>query len=111
MEATEQKIRIAIVGGGLAGATVANALYQHPHLDIHVYEAAPKFSERGAAVGLATNALVALDLVIPSAREVVMDKAGAVPMHDNPMLFVCKISNSIRLLLQREYAGTIGNTI
>ena len=50
------KLRIAISGGGLAGATLANALVKHPHLDVHVYESALEFSERGASVGLALNA-------------------------------------------------------
>ncbi|KAH8896283.1 salicylate hydroxylase [Thozetella sp. PMI_491] len=64
-----QKIRVAIIGGGIAGATCANALVPLPHLDVQVFESAPEFSERGAAVGLAENAQVALQHVIPSALE------------------------------------------
>ncbi len=36
--ADTRRIRLAIVGGGLAGATLANALIQIPHIEIHVYE-------------------------------------------------------------------------
>ncbi|TQV97903.1 salicylate hydroxylase protein [Cordyceps javanica] len=83
----EPKIRVAIIGGGLGGTCMANALINKTHLDIHVYESAPEFSERGAAVGLADHGIGALEAIIPAARQVVLDKAGAVP------------SNSSRLML------------
>lgn len=44
-----QKLRIAISGGGLAGAAIACALYQQPHIRVDVYESAPEFSEKGMA--------------------------------------------------------------
>ena len=87
-DAPIRKLRIAITGGGLAGATLANALLDLPHLDIHIYESAPKFSERGAAVGLAVNAQRALAEIIPSANEL-LDRAGAVPMNSTRILIVC----------------------
>ncbi|KAH7329664.1 salicylate hydroxylase [Stachybotrys elegans] len=71
-------IRIAIIGGGIAGATLANALVKHVHLDVHVYESAPEFSERGAGIGLSYLALGALETIIPSAIELFKKKAGAV---------------------------------
>ncbi|KAI0115127.1 salicylate hydroxylase [Daldinia grandis] len=75
------KIRIAIIGGGLAGATLANALIQIPHLDIHLYESALSFSERGAAVGLDTNAQQALERILPSGCQELLKRAGAVPLN------------------------------
>jgi len=51
---------MAVSGGGLAGATLMNALLKHPHLDPHIYESAAEFSERGAAVDLSINAQRAL---------------------------------------------------
>lgn len=72
-------IKIAIIGGGLAGATIANGLLRHAHLDVHVFESAPEFSERGAAVGLASNAQKALGQVLGEAEAAaLLDKAGAV---------------------------------
>lgn len=72
-------IKIAVIGGGLAGATIAHALLQHTHLDVHVYESAPEFSERGAAVGLASEAQRALAHVVGSAEaNTLLEKAGAV---------------------------------
>ncbi|KAI1209956.1 salicylate hydroxylase [Annulohypoxylon truncatum] len=77
---TPDRIRVGIIGGGLAGATLANALVVHSHLDIEVFEAASKFSERGAAVGLSMNAQNALRQIIPSAGDL-LAKAGAVNMN------------------------------
>ncbi|KAK4169819.1 salicylate hydroxylase [Cladorrhinum sp. PSN259] len=92
---TQPPIRIAIIGGGIAGATLANALYQIPHLEVSVFEAAPTFSERGAAVGLAGDAQAALSHVIPSSKQL-LSQAGAVPM------------NSTRLVIgSGPQAGTI----
>lgn len=71
-------IRVAISGGGLAGASLVHALIKHPHLDVHVFESATEFKESGAAVGIARNALAALDLIGPSAAES-LKRAGAVP--------------------------------
>ncbi|KAK2747202.1 hypothetical protein FQN55_005197 [Onygenales sp. PD_40] len=75
-----RRFRIAIIGGGLAGTTLANALINIPHLDINVYEAAPEFSERGAAVGLSVNAQRALGEIFPSASDI-LKKAGAVRLN------------------------------
>ncbi|RYP69607.1 hypothetical protein DL770_008213 [Monosporascus sp. CRB-9-2] len=76
-------LRIAIIGGGLAGATLANALIQIPHIDIQIYESAPSFSERGAAVGLGTNAQQALEHVLPGRKDGLLKRAGAVPMNSS----------------------------
>lgn len=62
---SSKKIWNAIIGGGLAGASVANALFQHPHLDVHVYESASEFWERGTAMGLSSNFQLALNHVNP----------------------------------------------
>ncbi|KAI1399895.1 salicylate hydroxylase [Hypoxylon fuscum] len=82
-DSTSNPISIAIIGGGLAGISLANALIRHPHLRIQVFEAAPQFSERGAAVGLSTNAQRALDEVLGGSAEEALERAGAVSM--NPM--------------------------
>ncbi|KAI1746491.1 salicylate hydroxylase [Xylaria castorea] len=81
-------IRIAIIGGGLAGASLANALIRIPQLDIHVFESAPEFSERGAAIGLSCNAQKALQQFIPSAMEL-LGAAGAVPMRSSRVMMGC----------------------
>ncbi|KAI0845878.1 salicylate hydroxylase [Daldinia vernicosa] len=79
---SQPHIRVAIIGGGLAGATLANALIKVPHLDLDLYESSPELSERGAAVGLTSNAQRALDQILPSMRQS-LNKAGAVLMNSS----------------------------
>jgi salicylate hydroxylase len=83
-------IRIAIIGGGLAGVSLAIALAKIPHLEIEVYESAPTFSERGAGIGLATNAQRALEDILGSlqAAKDVLDKAGAVTLSPTRFMLV-----------------------
>ena len=60
---------IAVVGGGIGGLTLAIGLLQYPHIDVHVYEAAPSFGEIGAGIALGPNAQRALELISPGAKE------------------------------------------
>ncbi|KAI0193464.1 salicylate hydroxylase [Astrocystis sublimbata] len=69
--------RIAIIGGGLAGVSLANLLIRNPNLEIEVYES-KEFSERGASVGLGRSALTALERILPAAVDTLVEKAGAV---------------------------------
>ena len=75
----EPRLRIAISGGGLAGAITCHALSLHAHLDVHIFESAPAFKEAGAAIGIARNAQKALNLIGPSAVDR-LKSAGAVPL-------------------------------
>lgn len=70
------KIRVAIAGGGIAGATLFYALRQHRHLDVDIFEAAPKFREAGASVGIHHSAYKALALISPEAVAC-LEAAGA----------------------------------
>jgi salicylate hydroxylase len=81
-------IRIAIIGGGLAGATLMNALRKHSNLQADIFESAPEFSERGAAVGLAQNAQNALAKTSDD-MEAAVHRAGAVKMHSSRLVVVC----------------------
>lgn len=72
-------IRVAISGGGMAGAALMHALHQEPNLDVHIFESASTFKEIGAAVGVLRNAKRALELIGPSAAQC-LPRAGAVPM-------------------------------
>ncbi|KAK2606716.1 hypothetical protein N8I77_005447 [Diaporthe amygdali] len=73
-----QTIRVAISGGGLAGATLLFALLAHSHLEVHIFESASAFKEAGAAVGVSRNAQAALSLIGQPAVEC-LQRAGAVP--------------------------------
>lgn len=89
-------LRIAIVGGGLCGLTVANALvhYRDLHgedpalpLEVRVYEAKPELAERGANVGLSGNAKRALRDCVPNA-DLMLAEAGAVHMVSTCIMLV-----------------------
>ncbi|KAF3762120.1 FAD/NAD(P)-binding domain-containing protein [Cryphonectria parasitica EP155] len=73
-------IRIAVSGGGLAGATLLHGRLNYPQLDVHIFESAESFNEAGAAIGVARNALTALDLIGSSAPKC-LERAGAMPMN------------------------------
>ncbi|KZT30268.1 salicylate hydroxylase [Neolentinus lepideus HHB14362 ss-1] len=52
LSATPPKLKVAIVGGGIAGLICAFALSKNPDIEVHVYEAAHQFSEIGAGIGM-----------------------------------------------------------
>ncbi|KAI1178595.1 mannitol 1-phosphate dehydrogenase 2 [Nemania sp. FL0916] len=53
---------LAIVGGGIAGLTLAISLLKH-NVPITIYESAQKFGEIGAGVGFGPNAVRAMHLI------------------------------------------------
>lgn len=77
--ASSKPIRVAISGGGVAGALLLHALLPLPHIDAHIFESASQFREAGVAFGLGRNATRALDLIGPSARAC-LERAGGVQM-------------------------------
>lgn len=63
MPTTSSKpFKVAIVGGGLAGLTLAVGLLKHG-VPVHIYESASAFSEIGAGVAFGPNSVRALGLV------------------------------------------------
>jgi 2-polyprenyl-6-methoxyphenol hydroxylase-like FAD-dependent oxidoreductase len=55
-------MRIVVAGGGIGGLTAAIAL-SRIGVDVHLYEQATEFREAGAGIGIAENALRALDVL------------------------------------------------
>ncbi|KAK2595021.1 hypothetical protein QQS21_007275 [Conoideocrella luteorostrata] len=76
-----ESIRIAILGGGLAGASLLHALLDYPHLDVHIFESAAEFGEVGARIRVGRNGLAALKLIGDSAAQC-LERAGAKPQMD-----------------------------
>ena len=66
--ATDEPLRYAIIGGGIAGLTLAIALHTRG-VSVHVYEGAAKFEEIGAGVSLSPNALQALKICHPGVKD------------------------------------------
>ncbi|KAI1769263.1 salicylate hydroxylase [Hypoxylon sp. FL1150] len=89
----QSQLRVAIVGGGPAGATLANALVRLSHVDVHVFESAPEFSGRDAAVGLAKKSQSALAQVLPPGAKL-LEKAGAVPMNSSRIILKLTVINT-----------------
>jgi salicylate hydroxylase len=65
----EAPINVAVVGGGMGGLCLAIGLLKIPHIRVHVYEAASKFSEVGAGVALGPNAQRALHMIDPRIQQ------------------------------------------
>ncbi|PMR72049.1 salicylate 1-monooxygenase [Billgrantia endophytica] len=60
---SRKRLSIGIVGGGIGGVAFAVALSRKPGLDVHLFEAAPRFSEIGAGVSFGPNAVRAIQLL------------------------------------------------
>jgi salicylate hydroxylase len=58
---TTKDFNLAIVGGGIAGLTLALALH-HRGIKVSIYEQAPKFGEIGAGVSFSPNAVQAMKI-------------------------------------------------
>lgn len=58
-------VRVAIIGGGIAGLATSIALrcLDHPtlHFDVQIYEKAPRLAEIGASIALGPNGLRTLE--------------------------------------------------
>ncbi|KAI0835344.1 FAD/NAD(P)-binding domain-containing protein [Hypoxylon sp. FL0890] len=77
-----RRVRIAIIGGGLAGATLANALTRNRRIEVQIYESAPDFSGQSGVIELSHLALQAMEGIIPSAVEMLKAKVGASVMDE-----------------------------
>ncbi len=56
---------------------LANALVQIRGFEIDLFESAPAFTERGAAVGISSKAKEALQELVPSASELLRKAGGS----------------------------------
>ena len=66
---------IAILGGGIAGLSLAIGLHKRS-IPFHLYESAPAFAEVGAGVSFGPNSLRALKLIAPELYEGYMERAN-----------------------------------
>lgn len=75
MSASDKKIKVAIVGGGIGGLCLAAGLVKQAHLDVYVYESVPAYKDIGAGLALHMNAIKAMDLIGPHVKKAYFDKA------------------------------------
>jgi salicylate hydroxylase len=59
----DKKIRVAVIGGGIAGLALMTQLVENTHLDVHLFESASQFSEIGAGISFGANAVKAIQLL------------------------------------------------
>ncbi|MFV1943380.1 NAD(P)-binding protein [Pseudomonas luteola] len=57
---TTAPLRVAIVGGGMAGTALALGLSKAEHVKVRLFETAPAFGEIGAGVSFGVNAVAAI---------------------------------------------------
>ncbi|KAI2619822.1 FAD/NAD(P)-binding domain-containing protein [Hypomontagnella submonticulosa] len=77
MSSSPSTIRVAIIGGGLAGAAVLRGLLRYPHIAVDMYEQKPAFRDEGP--GLSFNATTqAMLAAIDPELGACLDHAGAV---------------------------------
>ena len=73
-----KKIKVAVIGGGIAGLALTTQLVKNQNLDIHLYEAATQFSEIGAGISFGANAVKAIHLLgLGREYESIADKVKA----------------------------------
>ncbi|KPI42600.1 Salicylate hydroxylase [Cyphellophora attinorum] len=63
----QKDFHVAIIGGGIAGLTLAIAL-AHRNIPFTIYEQAPAFGEIGAGVSFTRNAIESMDICHPDIR-------------------------------------------
>lgn len=68
----KKDFEVAIVGGGIAGLTLAIALH-HRDVNVCIYEQAPKFGEIGAGVSFSPNAIQAMKICHPGIHKAFED--------------------------------------
>lgn len=73
-----KKIKVAVIGGGIAGLALTTQLVKAQHLDVHLYESAAQFSEIGAGISFGANAVKAIHLLgLGKEYESIADKVKA----------------------------------
>jgi salicylate hydroxylase len=74
----DKKIKVAVIGGGIAGLALTTQLVKNTNLDVHLFEAAPQFSEIGAGISFGANAVKAIQLLgLSQEYEAIADKVKA----------------------------------
>jgi salicylate hydroxylase len=75
----EKRVRIAVLGGGLAGAILVRALINCANLDIQLYEAGTEFGEEDTAIEIGVAGQKAAQAISPEVLSA-LEKAGALSL-------------------------------
>ncbi|KAF2170407.1 hypothetical protein M409DRAFT_19229 [Zasmidium cellare ATCC 36951] len=74
----QKKIRIALVGGGIAGLSLAIGLAHASNLEITVYEATKEYREVGQGLAMHSNAIAAMESIDPAVFKAWRDSSSLV---------------------------------
>jgi salicylate hydroxylase len=77
MDTTSSTIRVAIVGGGLAGALLIRGLLRYPHIAVDLYEPRPSPREEGPGIDVSDTSQDVLQAIDP-ALDSCLGRAGTV---------------------------------
>lgn len=80
-----EKLRIAIIGAGIAGLATAIAIQDHEGIDVQVYERAPELQEVGASIALGPNGMKALERL--GVHEALSDELAFRNKSGHPMIY------------------------
>ena len=83
---------MAIVGGEIAGLSLARGLSKHPQLNVHVYEATSRFLEIGGGIALHGNALRAMESIDPELIKVYFDAATLMSERDIEVATIVQVA-------------------
>ncbi|OTA99335.1 hypothetical protein M426DRAFT_325256 [Hypoxylon sp. CI-4A] len=70
-----RRLRVAVVGAGIAGCCLTIGLSHNQLLDVHLYEAYSTVSVRGAGLALHGNAITSMDLISPAIKKAYFRKS------------------------------------
>jgi salicylate hydroxylase len=78
-------LKVAIIGAGIAGLTLAIALQNHPLIDLTIYEKTTELKEIGASIALGPNGLRTLERL--GLSDVISDEVGFRGPSGLPMIY------------------------
>ncbi|KAG8627169.1 hypothetical protein KVT40_004652 [Elsinoe batatas] len=75
MSTQGRKMKVAIIGGGIGGLSLAAGLVKQAHVDVHVYESVSEYKDIGAGLALHMNATKAMDQIGPHIKKAYFERA------------------------------------
>ncbi|KAF3059341.1 Salicylate hydroxylase [Daldinia childiae] len=83
METQTPKLRVAVIGAGIAGCCLTVGLSRNPLLDVHLYESYSDICVRGAGVAFHGNAIKAMDSISPEIKKAYFKKSHFMANEEN----------------------------
>ncbi|KAI1137633.1 FAD/NAD(P)-binding domain-containing protein [Hypoxylon sp. FL0543] len=79
MSSSPSTIRVAIIGGGLAGAILLRGLLRYPHIAADLYESRPALRDDGPGLAFASSTRAVLSAIDPELEQC-LNRSGAVAL-------------------------------